>query len=70
MCDAKAELVLDSKPDDAFLNAHCSVCPRTKFHLEGNLLSDKLLLKQMFEIHVKRFHHVEDADDTDSRRIS
>jgi len=65
----KAELVLDSMPDDPFLTAHCSVCPRTKFHLEGNLLSDKLLLKQMFEIHLRRFHRAQDADDRDSRVI-
>ena len=65
----KAELVLDSKPNDAFLTAHCSVCPRTKFHLEGNLLSDKLLLRQMFDIHVNRFHNKDAANDTDSRSL-
>ena len=63
----KAELVLDSKPDDPFLNARCSVCPRTKFHLEGNSLSDKLLLRQMFDIHVNRFHGHEGTQGKDSR---
>ena len=60
---SKAELVLDSTPDDNFLEGHCSACKTTKFRLTGNTMDQKLLLRSMFDSHFRRAHAREDADD-------
>jgi hypothetical protein len=52
----KPELVIESKPEDNFLKAHCSVCPSVQFNLIGNTLDEKKLLRQMFDIHIRAIH--------------
>ena len=52
----KAELVIESKPDDTFLRGRCSICPQVRFDLSGNTLEEKQLLRAMFDIHVLRVH--------------
>ena len=52
----KPELVIESRPEDHFLKAHCSVCPRVRFNLLGNTLDEKKLLRQMFDIHFRAVH--------------
>ena len=49
-------LVIESKPDCHFLRAHCSACPDVRFNLLGNTLAEKMLLRSMFEIHVRQVH--------------
>ena len=60
---SKAELVLDSTPDDNFLEGHCSACKTTKFRLTGNTMDQKTLLRSMYDRHFRRVHSREDADD-------
>ena len=55
-CVEKPELFFLSKPDDHFLKAQCSLCPRVRFNVLGNTLEEKKLLRQMFDIHVREFH--------------
>jgi hypothetical protein len=55
-CVEKAELVIKSKPEDDFLDAACSVCHSVKFHLTGNTLERKQVLRQMFDNHVRTSH--------------
>jgi hypothetical protein len=43
----KAELVMESKPDDGFLRARCSACPNVRFDLAGNTLSQKVLMRKI-----------------------
>jgi hypothetical protein len=57
----KPELVIESKPEDHFLKARCSVCPRVRFNLLGNTLDEKKLLRQMFDIHFRAVHARADA---------
>jgi len=59
---SKAELVLDSTPDDNFLEGHCSACETTKFRLTGNTMDQKTLLRSMYDRHFRRVHSREDAD--------
>jgi len=66
-CVEKAELVIESSPDDDFLRGRCSSCPDIRFDLMGNTLEEKKLLRAMFDIHsgnptcgttpVRRSHH-------------
>ena len=42
----KAELVITSKPEDNYLDAGCSICPVVKFHLSGNALEQKQMLRR------------------------
>ena len=58
----KAELILDSNPDDTFLEGHCSACKTTKFRLTGNTMDQKTLLRSMYDSHFRRAHSREDAD--------
>jgi hypothetical protein len=55
-CVSEAELVISSKPEDDFLNGACSVCHAVRFHLTGNTLERKQLLRKMFDIHFRRIH--------------
>jgi hypothetical protein len=52
----KPELFFLSKPEDNFLKAQCSLCPKVRFNLLGNGLEEKKLLRQMFDIHVRQVH--------------
>jgi hypothetical protein len=52
----KPQLILESKPEHNFLRARCSLCPRVRFNLVGNTLTEKALLRQMFDIHVREVH--------------
>ena len=52
----KAELVMESKPDDGFLRARCSAYPNVRFDLTGNTLSQKALMRKMFDAHFQRVH--------------
>ena len=57
----KAELVITSKPEDNYLDAGCSICPVVKFHLSGNALEQKQMLRKMFDAHVRRHHAMDSA---------
>jgi hypothetical protein len=57
----KAELVMESKPDDGFLRARCSACPNVRFDLTGNTLSQKVLMRKMFDAHLQRVHMDKDS---------
>jgi hypothetical protein len=52
----EAELVIKSKPEDNFLDGACSICRSVKFHLTGNTLERKQVLRKMFDNHVRREH--------------
>jgi hypothetical protein len=60
----KAELVIDSAPDDGFLVAHCSACPAVRFNLSGNTLQEKTLLRTMYDQHFRRVHEGDIERDT------
>jgi hypothetical protein len=53
---AKAELIIESSPEDNFLRARCSVCPRVKFNLASNTLEDQKRLRAMFDLHFRGYH--------------
>jgi hypothetical protein len=57
----KAELVIESDPDDDFLRARCSSCPDVRFDLVGNTLEEKKLLRTMFDIHCRQSHMHDNA---------
>ena len=52
----KPELFIIFKPEDNFLKAQCPLCPKVRFNLLGNTLEEKKVLRQMFDIHVRRLH--------------
>jgi hypothetical protein len=52
----KPELVIESKPEDNFLKAYCSICSSVRFNLLGNTLDEKKILRQMFDIHSRAVH--------------
>jgi hypothetical protein len=52
----KPEMFFLSKPDDHFLKAQCPLCPKVRFNVLGNSLEEKKALRQMFDLHVLRFH--------------
>ncbi len=58
----KAELVIESTPDDNFLVASCSMCPTSRFQLHGNDLRQKEALPTMFDMHVQRKHSDQISD--------
>jgi len=39
----------------------CSLCPRVRFHITGNSLEQKTLVRRMFDNHLRKFHVQEDA---------
>jgi hypothetical protein len=49
-----------SKPADDFLKGVCSICPAVRFNVTGNSLEQKQLLRNMFDLHVRRAHAQED----------
>jgi hypothetical protein len=57
----KAELVMESKPDDGFLRARYSACPNVRFDLMGNTLSQKVLMRKIFDAHFQRLHMDKDS---------
>jgi hypothetical protein len=57
----KAELIIESKPEDGVLKAVCSLCPSVHFNLTGNSLKEKQLLRGMFDLHVLRVQKPDDA---------
>ena len=59
---SKAELVLDSTPDDNFLEGHCSACKTTKFRLTRNTMDQKTLLRSMYDSHFRRAHSQEEVN--------
>ena len=59
---SKAELVLDSTPDDNFLEGHCSAYKTTKFRLTGNTMDQKTLLRSMYDSHFRRAHSREEVN--------
>lgn len=52
----KPELFFLSKPADHFLKAYCSLCPKVRFNVLGNTLEEKKVLREMFDLHVRKFH--------------
>jgi hypothetical protein len=52
----KAELIIESEPNDEFVKGRCSVCPAVRFAVTGNTLKQKQLVRTMFDLHVKRAH--------------
>jgi hypothetical protein len=55
------ELLLRSTPEDDFLDGGCSLCPSVRFHLTGNTLERKELLRRMFDAHLRTMHLRPDA---------
>jgi hypothetical protein len=53
---SKPQLIVTSKPEDEFLDGVCSICRSVKFHLTGNTLERKQVLRKMFDNHVRRDH--------------
>jgi hypothetical protein len=51
----KAELIVESSPDDSGLRARCSLCG-ARFDLIGNRLTEKQLLRGLFDLHARRVH--------------
>jgi hypothetical protein len=51
----KPKLIIESEPDDKFLKASCSSC-NARFDLTGNGLTEKELLRAMFDLHKRRVH--------------
>jgi hypothetical protein len=57
----KAQLVIESKPDDGFLKGRCSACPKVRFSLTGNTLSQKARLRKLFDMHFKQVHMAKES---------
>jgi hypothetical protein len=57
----KAELVIESQPDDDFVRGACSLCPQVSFYLTGNGLEQKTLVRRMFDNHFRKVHMQKDA---------
>ena len=58
------ELVVTSKPDDDFLTGECSACPHVHFTLPSNTLTQKMILRAMFDQHAKRVHGWKDNQES------
>jgi hypothetical protein len=65
----KAELIIESKPDDNFVNGVCSSCPTTRFRVSGNTLEQKTLVRRMFDAHFRIVHMREDASQAAMRIV-
>jgi len=57
----KPELIIESEPDDMFLKARCSSC-KARFDLTGNRLTEKELMRAMFDLHRRRVHSPKPRD--------
>ena len=57
----KPELLITSKPDDDYLEGLCSSCQQVRFELTGNSLSQKQVLRGMFDRHFQREHRREET---------
>jgi hypothetical protein len=58
----KADLIIESEPDETFLKGRCSSC-EAQFDLMGNGLSEKELLRAMFDLHTRRAYSPKPGDD-------
>jgi hypothetical protein len=66
----KAELVIESRPDEEILAGHCSSCPTTaQFRFRGNTLKHKELMRSAFDKHFQRVHMHEDANQAAARTV-
>jgi hypothetical protein len=65
----KAELVIDSTPDDDLVAGHCSSCSAVQFRLRGNNLRNKELLRTMFDKHFGRVHMRDEASQSAARIV-
>jgi hypothetical protein len=65
----KPELVIESTPDDRFIAIRCSSCDTFKVRIEGNTLSNKALMRGMYDLHFKQLHMREDASQAAFRAV-
>ena len=66
----KPELVVESNPEDDFVRGVCSECPAVRFHITGNTLEQKTLVRRMFDNHFRKVHAREDTSQVASRVTS
>ena len=59
--ETKPELIVESKPEHNFLRARRSLCPRVSFNVVGNTLAEKVMVRQMFDIHVREVHRQKES---------
>jgi hypothetical protein len=57
----KPELVIDSGPADDFISIRCSSCDDFVVRIEGNTLSNKVLMRGLYDLHFKQVHKREDG---------
>jgi len=65
----KPELVIESQPDDDFVRGVAQSCPQVRFHLTGNTLEQKTLVRRMFDNHFRKVHMQEDASQAAARIV-
>jgi hypothetical protein len=56
MSVTKPQLVIDSGPDDDFISIRCSSCETFVVRIEGNTLSNKVLMRGRYDLHFKQVH--------------
>jgi hypothetical protein len=52
----KPELLIEYTQNNDLLQGRCSSCPHTVFNLKGDNIEQKMVLRQMFDLHCKRVH--------------
>jgi hypothetical protein len=62
------QLVIDSAPADDFIAIRCSSCDDFVVRIEGNTLSNKVLMRGLYDLHFKQAHTREDV--TEAARIA
>jgi len=50
------QLIIDSGPDDDFISIRCSSCDDFVVRIEGNTLSNKVLMRGLYDLHFKQVH--------------
>jgi hypothetical protein len=63
----KRQLVIDSGPDDDFISIRCSFCDDFVVRIEGNTLSNKALMRGLYDLHFKQVHSQKNAPRNDQR---
>ena len=57
----KPQLVVDSGPADDFVSIRCSSCDDFMVRIEGNTLSNKVLMRGLYDLHFEPLHLQENA---------
>jgi hypothetical protein len=55
------QLIIDSGPADDFISVRCPSCDAFVVRIEGNTLSNKVLMRGLYDIHFKQVHAQKDA---------